>query len=701
MRELQKGEVVGGFVVKERIGQGGMGDVYLVRDEPLAVDRALKVISLSGPGFTGSKSEAAEYRERFQREARTLARLRHPNIIAVHATGEVDGNPFLVMSHFPSVDGRLWLNEQKPTLERVRHVALQIARALSHAHESGVLHRDIKLANMLIGKDDEAMLIDFGLAKSAVDGDLTRVGRTMGTFSYLAPEYVRASTVGKQKHTVATDLWAMGCLLYAMTCREAAFHDKDENQLLRAIARAQFAPVRQRAPGAPDTWSTLIHQLMEPDPDRRLPSAAELVARIESIDLRPPSEVPKPPPPRDVHEEFVAPPAVPEAAGAPLPAEAAPPARAPVEGAVDGGARVVTKETDGSIFDHADEATGATGEASGILAQPSFQLPPERATSGRLSARKKLVLPIAAAVLVLAAGAGIIVAIGHLGGRARSTAYVDPEELQRRQRGSTELEELSAEKTRRAASMKYLDVAPLPAASTPVAPQAAEAMSAAHGDASAPHAHARHASSPAQASAPARETNPWIERYGTRASYNTSSGASVAAAAVSPTSDRAAAGTRIPVRVTNAVASAPLGPVIAVVQATTKLGAVELPRGSEIHGRVTGAEGPRILLEFTFALVNGRSVTLKGIALGEDGRAGVLGAKNIGGVSDIGAGAATGGAQALLDGAASIVGNDVAAGALRGATAPIVNKADRLNNEEDLVVADRGSKFFIYVESVL
>src|SRR5688572_9484996 len=118
MRELQKGEVLAGFIVKDRIGQGGMGDVYLVRDELLAVDRALKVIALSGPGFTGTKSEAAEYRERFLREARTLARLRHPNIIAVHATGEVDGNPFLVMSHFPSLDARQWLNEHKPSLER-------------------------------------------------------------------------------------------------------------------------------------------------------------------------------------------------------------------------------------------------------------------------------------------------------------------------------------------------------------------------------------------------------------------------------------------------------------------------------------------------------------------------------------------------------------------------------------------------------
>lgn len=694
MRDLRTGDIVGGFVVKDRIGHGGMGDVYLVHDEKLAVDRALKLISLTGPGFTGTKAEAGEYRVRFLREARTLAKLRHPNIIAIHATGEHDGDPFLVMSHFPSTDARRWLNDQQPDLKRVRHVSLQVARALAHAHESGVLHRDIKLGNILVGPNDEAMLIDFGLAKSAVDSELTRVGRTMGTFSYLAPEYVRASTIGKPTHTTATDLWAMGCLIYAMTCREPAFRDKDEQRLLRLIARASFVPVKQRAPDAPAAWATLIHQLMEPDPAQRLPSASELVARIESIDLSAPE------PKRDL-ESQAAPPPIPQEvqhdapAVIPVPVELPPPDDGTVALAVDAPSE--------SIFDHTEDETGPTSVASVILRQPSFQLPAERAATARASARRKLVLPIAVALVVLGVGAGLIAAIGKLGTKnaARST-YVDPEELQHRQRSANELEQLSQERTRRSS----LDVAPVPI--TPFfaersSPPSERAATAAPREQSAPMKRAStrrvpSASAPVAASTP---SNPWLERYGTRASYNTSSGAGATIATTTAASTASAAGTRISVRVTSAIASAPLGPVIAIVQTATKLGALDIPRGAELHGRVTGAEGPRVLVDFTFVLVNGKSVALKGIALGQDGRAGVPGAKSVGGVSDIGAGAAGGGAQALLDGAVALVDNEIAGGALRGATASIVNKTTRLNNEEEFVVANAGAKFFVYIESVL
>ena len=699
MEKLKQGDVIGGFTVKQHLSNGGMGDVYLVRDEKLAVERALKLISLTGPGFTGSRAELREYRERFAREARVLARLRHPNIIAVHAVGEHHEAPYIVMSHFPSVDGREWLNKERPNLERVRRVVLQLARALAHAHENGVIHRDIKLANFLIGKDDEAMLIDFGLAKHESDGDLTRVGRTMGTYSYLAPEYVRASAKGTQKHTVATDMWAMGCLLYVLTCGEPAFRNKDPDELLRAVARAQFVPVKQRAPGAPDQWSTLIHQLLEPDPQVRMKSAAELVAKLESIDVRANAT---------------------QAAGGQHGDDFAdaPPGQAGRGGGAAGAVRaeVAEEETSSaqlpvsgapsrSIF---DEPTGETADAA-LLPQPSFQLPAERAASGRASARRKLIFPLLAAAVVLALGSGVIYAIGRLGARSpRSTTYVDPEELQRRQRASSELEGLAAEKERRA-SLHTLELAPVPQPLPPIPPPAPAADTTSH---STPTRTKRTSAAvkPNGAiiaqTANEQELNPFLARYGTRTNYNTSAGApstttTTTTAATATASAPPAAGTRIPVRVTSAIASAPLGPVIAVVQTATKLGATEIPRGAELHGRVTGAEGPRVLVEFSFALVNGKSVALKGIALGQDGRAGVPGTRNVGGPSDIAAGAAAGGAQALLEGAAALVGNDVAAGAVRGATAPIVNKAGRLDNEENLVVASAGARFLVYVESLL
>ena len=126
MRALIQGETVGDLIVRGRIGNGGMGEVYLVEDPRLAVLRALKLIALSGPGFNGGPGEAEEYCKRFEREARTLASLRHPHIIGVHAFGELEGNPYLVMTHFPSKDARHWRNEEHPSLLRVVDVGIQL-----------------------------------------------------------------------------------------------------------------------------------------------------------------------------------------------------------------------------------------------------------------------------------------------------------------------------------------------------------------------------------------------------------------------------------------------------------------------------------------------------------------------------------------------------------------------------------------------
>lgn len=704
MRELQTGEIIDGLVVKERIGSGGMGEVYLVHDPELAVDRALKVVALTGPGFTGSSSEAREYRERFLREARTLAKLRHPSIIAVHSTGELDGNPYIVMTYFPSVDGRAWLNALAdggaPALGRVRHVALQAARALAHAHEHGVLHRDIKLGNLLIGKDDEAMLIDFGLAKSAADRDLTRVGRTMGTFSYLAPEYVKAADAGENpKHTVATDLWAFGCLLYAFTCRAPAFRNKDEVRLLRLVARAQFTPVKARAPDVPDDWATLIHQLMEPDPARRLPTAAQLVARLESVQLGRSAAVAVPPaPPPDDDAPTSKPVAVHLAESVvdelPEVVEIADDADAPEHRTPPGPAA-----TDLSIFDdeRPEEET-----ASGPYVRPSFQAPPERPSSARMNARKGLLLPLAAALAVLLLGGAGVAGMSHLGRAGRSpTAYTDPDELERKRRAASEVDEIAKERAQRATVARD---AAQPMAAVPMFAPAGEpdtARSPAQPSKPAQPPRGRAASSPTPAAEPAAPVpaDPWRQRYGNRTSYNTSAGpAAIERTVPAPAGSAAVAGMKIPVRVKDAIASAPAGPVIAIVQATTKVGDLDIPRGAEIHGRIVGARGPRILLEFSFAIVGGMSVPLRGIALGTDGRAGVPGAKNVGGVSDVAAGGAAGALQAAVGVVAGALGDGVARGAVEGGGAAVVGKASRFDNEETLVLAEPGARFVVYVD---
>lgn len=720
MRALIQGETVGDFIVRGRIGNGGMGEVYLVEDPRLAVQRALKLIALSGPGFNGGPGEAEEYRKRFEREARTLASLRHPHIIGVHAFGELEGNPYLVMTHFPSKDARHWRNEEHPSLLRVVDVGVQLASALEYAHGQQVLHRDIKLSNLLVGADDEAMLIDFGLAKRQLDPELTRAGKTMGTYPYLAPEYMRASDDGTAVHTVLTDLWAVGCVLYALTCGKAAFDQKDELKLINLIKEGRFEPVKRARPDVPDRWARVIHRLMEPDPAQRLQSAAELVEALKDDPLGQVAPAPRPPPlpaerdtepnhlPRPVRAvgTSIAAAAIPATAGA-APAnsgksggnpraEGVPPPRG--TGTRSGSA------SESSRFSHESAPSSQSQPRTRTaLPQPSFQIPAEPATAARSAARRKLVFPIAAAALVLLLGSALIVVTERMGGdrRSRSTAYVDPAQVERNARAEREVADIQRERDARTLVTSSTDAHRGPP--VPMFPE--QGVVEPTGEET---AHAKPAPRPPRhgVSEPSPTANadsdPWRRRYGTRTSFNSATAAQDPTPSAAPTAATtpAAAGVKIAVRVKDAIGSTPPGPVIAVVAAPVRVGAIDLPRGAELHGRVTGASGPRVLVDFTFAIVNGRNIQLNGTALGADGRAGVPGRRGFGGVSGLAAGASGAAAQALIEAAAGATGNPVAAAAIRGAAPGALDKATRIDNEEDLVLTDAGARFFVYVEAL-
>lgn len=716
MRALIQGETVGDLIVRGRIGNGGMGEVYLVEDPRLAVLRALKLIALSGPGFNGGPGEAEEYCKRFEREARTLASLRHPHIIGVHAFGELEGNPYLVMTHFPSKDARHWRNEEHPSLLRVVDVGIQLASALEYAHGQQVLHRDIKLSNLLVGADDEAMLIDFGLAKRQLDPELTRAGKTMGTYPYLAPEYMRASDDGTAVHTVLTDLWAVGCVLYALTCGKAAFDQKDELKLVNLIKEGRFEPVKRARPDVPDRWARVIHRLMEPDPAQRLQSAAELVEVLKDDPLGQVAPAARPPPlptERDTEPNHVRRPvravgtsiaaaAIPATAGT-APANPGKSGRNPrTEGVPP--IRGTANGTESSLFSHASAASPQSQPRTRTaLPQPSFQIPAEPATAARSAARRGLVFPIAAAAFVLLLGGALIVVSERMGGdrRSRSTAYVDPAEVERSARAEREVADIQRERDARTLVTSSTDAhrgSPVPRfpEQSVVEPAAEET------------AHAKPALRPPRrgVSEPSHSANedsdPWRQRYGTRTSFNSATAAQGPTPSAAPTTATtpAAAGVKIAVRVKDAIGSTPPGPVIAVVAVPVRVGTIDLPRGAELHGRVTGASGPRVLVDFTVAIVNGRNIQLNGTALGADGRAGVPGRRGFGGASGLAAGASGGAAQALIEAAAGATGNPVAAAAIRGAAPGALDKTTRIDNEEDLVLTDAGARFFVYVEAL-
>jgi|GEM_PF-2428033 len=305
--DLQAGQRIDGkYVVKHLLGQGGMGAVYLVHHEVLGVDRALKVIAVDLGAADGDDDEAAEEAkalkemlDRFNRETKTLARFAHPNIIyatdggTIHTTVTLRTGkpqdlsyPYLVMEYFAGEDGKRWAVSNNPSLERIRQVCLQLAEGLACAHGAGVLHRDLKPQNIIIGANDTAKILDFGLAKDeSASRQLTQTGSSLGTLAYLAPEYMSANTRGR-RHTQLTDLWGLGCIFYfLLTHRGVHPHHPDEGELqfYHRVMKGESEPVETFRTDISAEFARVVSGLLEKDPSKRTATAQAVAAQLQAI----------------------------------------------------------------------------------------------------------------------------------------------------------------------------------------------------------------------------------------------------------------------------------------------------------------------------------------------------------------------------------------------------------------------------------
>jgi serine/threonine-protein kinase len=200
------GQVLAGrYELASRIGAGGMATVYDGFDRRLRRPVAVKLLL---PHLAGQ----APIRSRFEHEARTAARLTHPNIVAVFDTGEARGVPFIVMERLPGTTLADEMRRGPVAAERIREVGRQVLAALALAHAHGVLHRDIKPSNLLLADEGRVKVADFGIAKSAASDDATATGLLVGTLAYLAPERIAGRPA-----TIASDLYAVGVVLHEMS----------------------------------------------------------------------------------------------------------------------------------------------------------------------------------------------------------------------------------------------------------------------------------------------------------------------------------------------------------------------------------------------------------------------------------------------------------------------------------------------------
>ena len=264
--------VAGRYLLQQPIGRGAMGTVWRARDSVLARDVAVKEVRFRSPATTGSArpEDTRVLYERSLREARTAARLNHPAVVTVFDVIEADGCPWIVMELVEARSLEQVLAEDGPLPpQQAADLGGRLLSALHCAHQAGILHRDVKPSNVLLGPDGRAVLTDFGIATLEGEPGLTQAGMVMGTPGFTAPERVRGEPA-----TPASDLWSLGATLFAAVEGHGPFDRRGSSMaILAAIANEEAPPTRRAGPLRP-----AIEALLHRDPRARPDAAA--VARL-------------------------------------------------------------------------------------------------------------------------------------------------------------------------------------------------------------------------------------------------------------------------------------------------------------------------------------------------------------------------------------------------------------------------------------
>ncbi|TDC43529.1 serine/threonine protein kinase, partial [Actinomadura sp. KC345] len=254
--------LAGRYRLVRRLGKGGMGVVWLARDDVLGRDVAVKELLLPDHLSPGQRDHAAR---RAMREARAAALLQHKSIITVHDVVAEEGRPCIVMDLLPGRSLDTVLSDDGPLPpDRVARIGLEIVGALRTAHAQGVLHRDVKPANIFLREDGVAVLTDFGIATLEGEATLTQQGSLIGSPAYMAPERVQHDPSGP-----ASDLWSLGATLYALTEGRPPFARGTMMGTLAAVLAEEPDP--PRAAGA---LGPLLRRLLVKDPEARLSAEA-------------------------------------------------------------------------------------------------------------------------------------------------------------------------------------------------------------------------------------------------------------------------------------------------------------------------------------------------------------------------------------------------------------------------------------------
>lgn len=281
------GKSIGYYQIISLLGKGGMGEVYRARDSRLSRNVALKILPQTF-------SQDAERLPRFEREARAVSALNHPNIITIHEIGEVrtetESTPYIVTEYVEGETLRQRMAAGKRSLNEVLEVVIQVAGALAAAHAAGIIHRDIKPENVMVRPDGLVKVLDFGLAKLAepmatpIDAQAptapklsTKSGMVMGTASYMSPEQARG-----QKMDHRTDIFSLGVMLYEMVAGKRPFEGETTSDVIAALLTTEPL-LRQHCPEAPAELERIVSKCLAKQRDARYQSARELIAELKTL----------------------------------------------------------------------------------------------------------------------------------------------------------------------------------------------------------------------------------------------------------------------------------------------------------------------------------------------------------------------------------------------------------------------------------
>lgn len=283
-RRLAVGQEFAGYRIERLLGEGGMGQVYLAHDRDLPRMVALKLLS---PVI----GDDAEVRARFLREADTAARLAHPNIVAVYARGQEQDRLWMAIQYVEGTDVATVLREGPIRPADAVRITEETAKALDHAHRFGVLHRDVKPANILLewGPQRQVYLTDFGIAKALDRADgLTRTGELYASFHYAAPEQFELRADIDHR----ADVYALGCTLYYMLTGELPYPGASTGQLIAAHLNAPVPRPSEHNPAVPPAFDDVIARAMAKNRDERYGSCGELAAAARRASTAPRSPAP-------------------------------------------------------------------------------------------------------------------------------------------------------------------------------------------------------------------------------------------------------------------------------------------------------------------------------------------------------------------------------------------------------------------------